>query len=248
MLQGKLTAIFGALLLLGASHTAHAQTNIFNAPTTDALGKDRAYVEFQYQRQINETSANPQTSIYVPRAVVGVGRNVEVGANVTFVNTEGTNRTNAFFSPNVKWRYFEDEKSGVAASGGGVLFTPVNNRAGSDTFGMVYTNVSKKMQMSYGPRVTAGVYGIVGSSDRQFTGPRAGAMVGVEQPFHPRVSFVADWLSGKNGFGYFTPGVSVNLPKSNQVKLGYSFGNSTFAENNRDKNNRYLFVKYGVTF
>ena len=248
MFKGRILTIIGALLLLGAYQTANAQTNIFNAPTTDALGKDRAYVEFQYERQVNETSANPQTSIYVPRAVVGVGQNIEVGANVTFVNTEGTNRTNTFFSPNIKWRFFEDEKNGVAASGGGVLFTPVNYRAGSDTFGMVYTNVSKKVQASFGPRVTAGVYGIVGSSDEQFHGPRAGAIVGVEQPFHPRVSFVADWLSGKNGFGYFTPGVAVNLPKSNQLKLGYSFGNNTFANTNPDKNNRFLFVKYGVTF
>jgi hypothetical protein len=44
-------------------------------------------------------------------------------------------------------------------------------------------------------------------SDAEFSGPRAGAMLGVEQPLFARFKAVADWMSGRNGFGYFTPGV-----------------------------------------
>ncbi len=251
MFRTKVIAILGALLMLTvlSDKQAVAQTNVFNAPTTDVVGRDQAYVEFQYLRQVPDSSATRQrTSVYAPRAVVGLPGNVEVGANVSFVRTSGTDRTDAFFAPNVKWKFYDDEEHGIAASGGGILFTPVNNRAGSDTFGMVYTNVSKKVQATYGPRLTAGVYGIVGSTDRQFSGPRAGAIVGYEQPFHPRVSIAADWLSGKNGFGYFTPGVAVKLPKDSQLKLGYSFGNDTLAGVNRDKNDRFLTVKYGISF
>ena len=167
---------------------------------------------------------------------------------MSIVRTTGSDQTNAFFSPNVKWKFYDNEEHGIAASGGGILFTPINNRAGTDTFGMVYTNLSKKVQATYGPRMTAGVYGILGSTDRQFSGPRAGAILGYEQPFRPRVSFAADWLSGKNGFGYFTPGVAVNLPKNSQLKLGYSFGNNTLVGTNRDENNRFLSVKYGISF
>lgn len=247
----KALAFVSAILfmLAAVSHNpAVAQTTMFNAPTTDVTGKDKVFLEFQYLRQVPDQSTTPTTSIYVPRALVGLGNNIEVGANVAFVNTEGTSRTNAFFSPNIKWRFYENEEHGLAASGGGILFTPINNRADSNTFGLIYSNVSKKIRATYGPRFTAGVYGIVGSSDAEFAGPRAGAIVGYEQPFHPKLSFAADWMSGKNGFGFFTPGVVVNLPKNSQFKLGYSFGNDTFAKNDRDKDNRFLFVRYGITF
>lgn len=250
MLKGRALTSLCALFLLFVFHSpvAVAQSNVFNAPTTETVGKERARVEFQYLRQVPEGANTPQTSVYVPRAVVGLGKSVEVGANVSFVRTEGSNRTNAFFSPNIKWKYYDNEETGVAAAGGGVLFTPVNHRTGTDTFGMLYTNISKKVLADYGPRFTAGVYGIVGSTDRQFSGPRAGAMLGYEQPIHPRVNFAADWLSGKNGFGYLTPGVSVNLPKGNQIKVGYSFGNDSFVRTDNNKDNRFLFVRYGITF
>jgi hypothetical protein len=55
------------------------------------------------------------------------------------------------------------------------------------------------------------------------------------------VSFVADWFSGKNGFGYATPGFSFSLPKNQVVNIGYSFGNYL-------RKNNGLFVYYGVTF
>jgi hypothetical protein len=248
MHRSKLFAAVAALFLITVGgQAALAQSSLFNAPTTDTVGSGRARVEFEYRRQTPDEEA-PRTSVYMPRAMVGLGRNFEVGANLSFVRTEGTGRTNAFFSPNVKWKFYDNEESGVAASGGAVLFTPVNHRAGTDTFGMLYTNVSKKVQASYGPRLTAGIYGVVGTSDRQFRGPRAGALLGVEQPVHPRVSLAADWLSGKNGFGYFTPGVALRLPKENTLKLGYSFGNDSFAGAGNNRDNRFLFVRYGVTF
>ncbi len=257
MLKVKSIAVLvGTLFILAISSNgvAVAQSTIFNVPTADAIGKEKVHLEFNYLLQAPAPEApagatTPRTSIYLPRAVVGTSGNVEFGTNVSFVNTKGTGRTDAFFSPNVKWNFYNNEEQGVAASGGGILYTPINNRTGSDTFGMIYSNVSKKIQATYGPRLTAGAYGIVGSTDTQFGGPRAGALLAVEQPIHPRASFVADWVSGKNGFGYFTPGVAVSLPKNSQFKLGYSFGNNTYSSvTNRDENNRFLFVRYGITF
>ena len=80
-----------------------------------------------------------------------------------------------------------------------------------------------------------------------FVGPRAGAIVGYEQPIHAKASIVADWFSGKNGIGYFTPGVSITLPGSGLLNAGYSLGNDSWADSNLTKN-RYFFVYYGVTF
>jgi hypothetical protein len=63
-------------------------------------------------------------------------------------------------------------------------------------------------------------------------------MLGYEQPLGWRISFVADWFSGKNGFGYVTPGISFTLPKAGLLNIGYSVGNS-------GRKNNGLFVYYG---
>ena len=50
-------------------------------------------------------------------------------------------------------------------------------------------------------------------------------------------------FSGKNGLGYFTPGISFTLPHSGLLNIGYSFGNDSFGDSNATKN-RYLFIYY----
>jgi hypothetical protein len=80
-----------------------------------------------------------------------------------------------------------------------------------------------------------------------FLGPRGGIILGYEQPVHARVSVVADWFSGKNYFGYFTPGISITLPGNGLLNVGYSVGNDSWANSNATKN-RSFFAYYGVTF
>jgi hypothetical protein len=82
-------------------------------------------------------------------------------------------------------------------------------------------------------------------ADRSALVPR-GYSLGYEQPIHPKASIVADWFSGKNGFGYFTPGISITLGNG-LFNVGYSIGNDSWANSNATKN-RYLFLYYGITF
>jgi len=230
------------LLIATIPQLCLAQSTIFNIPSTDTVSKGKFYFEFDYLPQVPKASGSDRLNIYVPRGVVGIGPNLEAGANVAFLNQGGN--THAFFQPNVKWKFYNDEKSGVAASGGGILYTPINYRDGVNTFGLLYVNISEKVKHAYGPRFTEGFYGIAGVSDDEFAGPRAGALLGYEQPIHPKVSIVADWFSGKNSFGYFTPGVSFTLPKNGLLNIGYSLGNDSYDGNH----NRALFVYYGQTF
>jgi len=74
-----------------------------------------------------------------------------------------------------------------------------------------------------------------------------GAVLGYEQPVSSKISIVADWFSGKNAVGYFTPGVSITLPKNGLLNAGYSIGNDSWADDNAARN-RYFFLYYGVTF
>ncbi len=149
-------------------------------------------------------------------------------------------QTNPFtFHPNVKWQFYANEENGVAAGMGGLLYTPIANRTGADTFGFIYSVVSKKVKGTYGPRLTGGAYGLPGLRDG--LGTQGGAILGYEQPVAKKVTFVADWFSGKNAFGYVTPGVSFTLPKSSLLNIGYSFGN-------QGRGNNALFVYYGISF
>jgi hypothetical protein len=122
---------------------------------------------------------------------------------------------------------------------GAIAFAPLKDRDANDTFGLFYGNFSKKFKGNHGPRITVGGYGLGGYD---YAGlDKGGAIVGYEQPLTGKVSFVADWFSGKNGFGYATPGFSFSLPKNQVFNVGYSVGNY-------GRKNNGLFVYYGVTF
>jgi hypothetical protein len=108
-----------------------------------------------------------------------------------------------------------------------------------DTFGLLYSVVSKKWKGNYGPRLTGGGYGLVARAGGN--GTNGGAIAGYEQPLAKRVSFVMDWLSGKNRFGYVTPGFSFTVSKTSALYAGYSIGNS-------GRKNNALFIYYGITF
>jgi hypothetical protein len=225
------------LLMLLPKSAALAQSTLFNVPSTDVVSKKKVYLEFDFLSHF-ESHADGGFQIYAPRAVFGVGKGVEVGLNVTAVDAFAPDQP-IYISPNVKWQFYSNEKTGVAVSAGGLLYTPIVHRGGADTYGFIYSVVSKKLKSDYGPRFTGGGYALPGLANG--AGTRGGAIVGYEQPLAKRVTFVADWFSGKNAFGYVTPGFSFTLPKSSLLNVGYSIGN-------RGRGNNALFVYYGITF
>lgn len=238
--------LIGAALALCA-RTVSAQSTLFNIPTTDVVDKARVYFELDYLAQLPKPedlldgpSADRLHAI-VSRLVVGLGGNVEVGANLATYHLGDTE--NVSVQPNLKWRFLHTDH-GLAAAAGAILYVPINHREVADTLGLVYANLSLKIDHPYGFRLHLGPYGVVGASET-FAGPEAGVLAGYEQPLHSKVTVVADWLSGKNGFGYFTPGISFSIPKG-AINIGYSFGNDSFADDNATRN-RLLFIYWGIT-
>jgi hypothetical protein len=226
--------VIGALTVL-QRQIAFAQSTIFNIPTTDAVAPKKVYFEFDFLSHLGSHD-NGGFQTYDPRVVGGVGKGVEVGLNVA--STHSAAPTVIYAQPNIKWRFYANEEGGTAMSAGAIAFTPLKDRSFNDSFGFFYGNASKKFIGAYGPRFTVGGYGIAGLSADVDKG---GAMVGYEQPVSGKVSFVTDWFSGRNGFGYVTPGFSFALPKGQLVNVGYSFGNY-------GRRNNALFVYYGMTF
>jgi len=257
MRNNPLIKLLVPFLFIVASDSAMAQSTIFNVPTTDTVAKGKGYFEFDFLPQV-PAPEGAGTHVYNPRLVVGIVDNVEVGANFLTAHSLhgahycGTASTCGYFQPNIKYKYYSNDEKGVAVSAGILWNTPLNQRDNQDSWGYIYTNISKKIKKgNYGPRFTVGPYGVLGANQNPSKGPtsfldqpRAGAIVGYEQPIHAKASIVADWFSGKNGLGYFTPGISITLPKSGVLNAGYSIGNDSYHGND----NRFLFVYYGVTF
>jgi hypothetical protein len=63
----------------------------------------------------------------------------------------------------------------------------------------------------------------------------------VEQPIKGKFSFIGDWASGYNRFGYVSGGINWAISKRQFLLGGYSVGNS-------GRGNNYLSVFYGYTF
>ena len=219
---------------------AAAQSTIFNIPTTDTVAPKHGYFEFDYFPELPGPDGGGRFTTYTPRIVFGVVNNVEAGVNISnfHVNDVGTF---SLFQPNIKYKFYADDDDGLAAAAGIIGYIPMNHRDDSDTFGQIYGNVSKKIKS--GARFTGGVW----SSISLASGNTGGVLAGYEQPLGgSKVSFVADWFSGKNFWGYFTPGISVTLPHNGLLNIGYSIGNDSFGDPSND--NRALFVYYGITF
>jgi hypothetical protein len=217
-------------------YTAGAQSTIFNIPSTDTVEKKRAYVEADFISHLDKFS-NGGYQTYGVRAVYGLTKKVEVGAN--FFYTHNGSRVPYEFQANVKWKAYQNEKHGVAISGGLQLFVPLNKPAGSRTYGMAYVVGSKTFGQLKGARLTAGAYQMIGT-ERNF-GSRRGMIFGYEQPIRSKLSFLADWYTGDNRFGYAAAGFGYAFNSKMAIYVGYNWGNSGAG------NNAFSFY-YGYTF
>lgn len=225
--------VIGLALGTAAAQPAAAQSTIFNIPSTDTVAPQKTYFEIDYVMQLPKPDAF-QFQTFTPRVVFGVTPQAEVGVNVgvTHISDGGGNTT--YVQPNAKYKFWADDDQGLAASAGFIFYAGNNN---ADKFGLIYGNVSKKI--ASGARFTFGGYGAPSIEAED----EAGVILGAEVPLGGKVSFVADWFSGKNFFGYFTPGISVALPHSALFNIGYSLGNDSGPE---DYRNRALFAYYGI--
>jgi hypothetical protein len=212
-----------------------AQSTLFNIPSTDVVPQKKVYLEFDFLAHL-ESYRKGGFQAYIPRAVVGLGRKTEIGVNVAYTRSATPNSVE--IQPNIKYQAYQSEKYGVAVSTGAILYAPVTRRAGTNTFGLLYGNVSKQFKGNYGARLTGGGYGLVNRASG--TGDKGGAIIGYEQPITRKIKFVADWFSGKNRFGYATPGLAIVTGKTSALYAGYSIGNS-------GRKNNALFIYWGIT-
>jgi hypothetical protein len=227
--------LLSAVFFPGVSVTA--QSTVFNTPSTDVVGEKRTFLEADFIAHADRYRRGGFQS-YGLRGVYGIRKNVEVGIN-TFYTKTGETAEPVEVQPNVKWRVYQNEKYGLAVSTGAMLFAPVTKRSGGDSFALVYANVSKEVKPVNGARLTAGYYRTVAM--KRDAGAKSGAMLAYEQPLVRRLSFVADWYSGNNRFGYAAAGLGLTLTRKSTLYAGYNFGNT-------GRGNNSLGIFYGYSF
>src|SRR6185369_9326879 len=75
--------LLAVLFIHSAASPVRAQQTIFNVPSADVLDKGKVYAELDASLKPTNGSEVMKFSSFVPRVVVGVGSNVEVGLNIT---------------------------------------------------------------------------------------------------------------------------------------------------------------------
>lgn len=215
-----------SLFLLSFSTAIFGQQTIFNVPSSDILDKGKVYLELDATFKVNSQNGLGRFSSFVPRIVVGVGGDVEVGVNFNGNIQPGLDSTTVV--PHVKWKVYNGKDNGWAVVLGEGVYIPVRNRS-YNIGNYAYTQVSKTFKS--GTRVTAGGYHftknvVVANADR------AGGQFGFEQPINKYLNFNADWYTGKHAAGYFTPGVAFKIHPKVTGYAGYSIGNAGASSGN----------------
>jgi hypothetical protein len=230
----KLISLIG--LLLVSSFGVTAQSTVFNIPSTDVQAARRVYVEADFTAHLSSFETGGYQS-YGPRIVYGLSKRAEIGINAFYTNTSPAEPVE--IQPNFKMKFYENEEKGLAASAGTIVFVPLTQRSSNSTHAMVYAVASKNVAGSYGPRLTAGSYALIGKYEPGTS--KHGVLLGYEQPITKRLTFIADWSSGNNDYGYVVAGMGITLSRRSALYVGYNVGN-------QGRGNNSLGVYYGFNF
>jgi hypothetical protein len=232
----KLALLGACLLCISSAPIALGQSTIFDKPSTDVESPGKVYLELDFITHF-ASYADGGYQTFGPRVVVGLPGNTEVGINGFY--TRAKPGEPIVIEPNFKWQFYSDESRGLAAAAGVLLSIPVTRRREGTTTAMFYAVASKTFQGSHGPRFTAGGYTLAGWLEKGTT--KHGVLLGYEQPVTARISFLADWASGNNDYGYVVAGTGITLSPKDSFYAGYNFGN-------QGRGNNSLGIYYGRSF
>lgn len=226
------------LLMVGLAclQSAVAQSSVMNVPSTNVVPAKKLFLEMDFITNY-AWEREDYFQNYLPRAVVGVGKGVEVGVNVSYNRVRGGGEP-LEIQPNAKWQFYSNEEKGIVAAVGCIWYVPITHRAGTNTFAQCYSVVSKQLSGRLAPRFTGGGYALINARDQK---TKMGVIAAYEQPFSKKTGFIVDWASGENRFGFVSPGLYV-LPSSNSsLSAGYAIAN-------HGRGNNALFAYYGIQF
>ena len=213
-----------------------AQSTGLNIPSTDVLARREGYIEADFIAHLSSYESGGY-QLYGPRIVYGLGKGTEIGLNAFYTHAKPAEPVE--LQPNFKWKFFEHQETGLAAATGVLSFIPVTQRSSCTLRAQSYAVVSMSFKGDFGPRFTAGGYGLIGSVEEGTT--KQGVLLGYDQPISKKLTFLVDWSSGNNDFGYVGVGFGIILPRNSYLYAGYNIGN-------QGRGNNSIGVYYGVSF
>lgn len=199
---------------------AHGQETVFDVPNADILDKGKVYGELDGTVRITDPLAT-----FTPRVVVGIGRGIEIGANLDGLSAPALGELE--ISPTVKWQLWQRKSAGWSFFVGDDLFFPVSQRT-YNAGNYVYAFFAKEWK--YGTRIAFGGYDF--SRNVVATSNRAGGQFTVEQPVNHRLTLAAEWYTGNTAVGYVNPGVILKLTSKFTLYGAYQIGNAGVTKGN----------------
>ena len=216
---------------------AQGQQTIFNVPTSDVLDKGKVYFELDISAKPNNSDALNKFSSFVPRIVIGTGRRVEVGLNITGNIQPGPDSSTLV--PTIKWKAYDGRDNGWAIVVGDHLFIPVQNKSydvGNYSYAMVHKTFKTKTRVGFGG-------GVFSKDVVAVNAARGVGQFTFEQPVTEGFTFACDWYTGKHASGYLTGGGIYKAPNRLTVYAGYSIGNAS-----PDRGNHFFLLELGYNF
>lgn len=216
-------------LLLGAlaAASARAQQTLFNVPSADVLAAGSTYIE----GDLLWRSGRPDDTYLTVRGVTGLGAGVEGGVNLGGFVAEGRSVPAAVVA--LKCQPYHAGQWSITAGVHGLFY--LRGAVDGTPSGHAYTHAA--WSPSGRVRVTAGAW--YATSGFAAAGVTRGALAGLELHLSPTLVAQADWYSGKNGLGTFTPGIAWTLGRwvvyaGYSLKNGDSHGNGALIELGRN--------------
>jgi hypothetical protein len=211
--------------------SAHAQETVFDVPSADILDKGKVYGEL-------DGTARPVNPVYTftPRVVVGIGHQIEIGANFDGLTLPVTGELE--ISPTIKWKAWNVGATGWAFYVGDDLFFPVRQRsfnAGN------YSYAFFAKEWKHGTRLGLGGYDFT----KNVVAPanRAGGQFTLEQKVSSRLTLAAEWYTGNNATGYVNPGAVIKITSKLTGFAAYQIGNAGVT-----KGNHQFLWEFGYNF
>ncbi|HLZ49909.1 MAG TPA: hypothetical protein VKP61_04095 [Candidatus Acidoferrum sp.] len=222
---------FALVIPFFGAKSAHAQETVFDVPSADILDRGKVYGEL-------DGTARPVNPVYTftPRVVVGIGHQIEIGANFDGLTLPVTGELE--ISPTIKWKVWNVGSTGWAFYVGDDLFFPARQRsynAGN------YSYAFFAKEWKHGTRVGLGGYDFT----KNVVAPanRAGGQFTLEQNVSSRLTLAAEWYTGNNATGYVNPGAIIKITSKLTGFAAYQIGNAGVT-----KGNHQFLWEFGYNF